>query len=311
MDQLETAVVLIIFNRPDTTEKVLEAIAQARPSRLFVIADGPRPGRQREAEKCETARAIIERIDWDCEVIKDYSPVNMGLQRRITSGLDKVFQAVNEAIILEDDCLTEPTFFRYCHDLLVRYRDEKQVMMIGGNNFQFGRQRSGDSYYFSRYFHIWGWATWRRAWQQFDRAMSDWPVRRDQGWLEGCPWLNSRAVKYWQRIFQLTYDNQIDSWAYRWLYTGWKQDGLAVTPQHNLVSNIGFGSNATHTRGGVNFLANMPIIPLTLPLRHPPMISPNIAADRFTQDKLYSLSQWEKVRRRVQYYKSRMAEKGA
>ena len=148
--QLNTPVVLIIFNRPDTTAKVFEAIRQAKPSQLLVIADGPRPEKPGEAEKCAATRAIIDRIDWDCEVLKNYSEINLGCQQRVSSGLDWVFQTVETAIILEDDCLPHPTFFRFCAELLAKYRDEPRVMAISGDNFQCGQNSETDkSYYFS------------------------------------------------------------------------------------------------------------------------------------------------------------------
>src|SRR6185369_14461868 len=166
---LTTPVAFIIFNRPDTTEKVFAEIARARPPKLLVIADGPRAGRAGEADRCAATRAIIDRVDWDCKVLTNYSDVNLGCKNRVASGIDWVFEQVPEAIILEDDCLPDPTFFRFCEELLIRYREDERISQICGANFQFGRKRSNDSYYFSRYNHIWGWASWRRAWQHYDR----------------------------------------------------------------------------------------------------------------------------------------------
>ena len=154
--QLTTPVVFVIFNRPDTTAKVFEAIRQAKPPKLLVIADGARIDKPGEAKKCAAARAIINQVDWQCEVLTNYSDVNLGCRKRVSSGLDWVFEQVEEAIILEDDCLPHPTFFRYCQELLEKYRDDEHIMMISGNNFQFGRKRNEYSYYFSHYSHIWG-----------------------------------------------------------------------------------------------------------------------------------------------------------
>jgi hypothetical protein len=281
MEQLKVPVVLIIFNRPDTTEKVLNAIAQARPSRLFVIADGPRSGRQGEAEKCGAARAIIERIDWDCEVIKDYSPINLGLQQRVASGLDRVFQSVNEAIILEDDCIADPTFFRFCDELLEKFRDDERIMVIGGSNFQFGRRRTADSYYFSRYNHSTGWATWRRAWRYYDQEMRLWPMVRDNGWLQDT--LDDKyAVRYWHDTFEAVYKGDINSWAFRWTFSCWLQSGLTTLPNVNLISNIGYGADGTNTQERSRF-AEMPVTPVTFPLRHPPFVLRDTRSDLYTQ----------------------------
>nr|MBA3765731.1 glycosyltransferase family 2 protein [Acidobacteriota bacterium] len=176
---MNVPVALIIFNRADTTARVLAEIAKARPSKLLVIADGPRADHPDDAEKCLAARAAIDRVNWDCEVLTNYSEVNLGCGARPSSGLDWVFENVAEAIILEDDCLPHPTFFPFCAELLERHRDDERVMMISGDNFQFGRKRTQYSYYFSRYTHTWGWATWRRAWRYFDREIKLWPALRE------------------------------------------------------------------------------------------------------------------------------------
>ena len=153
--QLTTPVVFIIFNRPDTTAKVFEAIRQAKPPKLLVIADGARIDKPGEAEKCAAARAIINQVDWQCEVLTNYSNVNLGCRKRVSSGLDWVFEQVEEAIVLEDDCLPHPSFFQYCQELLEKYRDDERIMMISGDNFQFGNETTEYSYYFSRYGHCW------------------------------------------------------------------------------------------------------------------------------------------------------------
>src|SRR5687767_13684909 len=163
-----TPVALLVFNRPQATARVFEAVARARPPRLLVVADGPRADRPDDGELCHQTRAIIERVDWPCEVMKDYSDTNLGCRKRVSSGLDWVFSNVADAIILEDDCLPEPSFFPFCEELLERYRDDERVAMIRAGNFLEGRRVASTSYYFSRWFHIWGWATWARAWKHND-----------------------------------------------------------------------------------------------------------------------------------------------
>jgi len=171
---LRTPVVLIIFNRPPTTERVFAEIAKARPQKLFVVADGPRPERSGEAEKCAAARAVIDRVDWECEVLRNYAEVNLGCRQRPPTGISWVFEQVAEAIILKDDCVPHPTFFRFCEELLEKYREDERVMHISGSNFQPGYTRGPFSYYFSRFNPIWGWASWRRAWQHYDLNMKLW-----------------------------------------------------------------------------------------------------------------------------------------
>ena len=179
--KLETPVAFLVFNRPHTTDKVFSEIAAANPRKLLIVADGPRPDQPGEAERCVAVRAIVDRVDWDCEVLTNYSDINLGCKARISSGLDWVFDTVEEAIVLEDDCLPHPSFFRFCEELLVKYRDDERIAQIGGVNFQSGRRRTNYSYYFSRYAHIWGWATWRRAWRHYDVALKAWPLIRDGG----------------------------------------------------------------------------------------------------------------------------------
>src|SRR5215831_3805810 len=158
---MRTPVALIIFNRPDVTERVFAEIAHARPRKLLVIADGPRFNRPGEAEKCTATRAIIDRVNWECEVLKNYSDVNLGCGGRESSAMIWIFEQAEEAIILEDDTLPQPTFFRFCEELLEKYRDDERVMHISGDNWLFGQKRISDSYFFSHYCLSWGWASWR------------------------------------------------------------------------------------------------------------------------------------------------------
>ncbi|WP_317189876.1 hypothetical protein [Mycobacterium avium] len=172
-------IIFMIFNRPDTTRKVFERIRAAKPEKLLVIADGPRASRPGEAEKCAATRAIIDEVDWDCEIERDFADTNMGTCPRISSGITRAFELVDKAVILEDDCVPSPSFFEYCADLLDRYENDERVMMISGNNHLFGHADITDSYYFSRYPHVWGWATWKRAWAKYDVKMTHWPEIRD------------------------------------------------------------------------------------------------------------------------------------
>lgn len=298
--QLKTPVVLTIFNRLDNVKTVFAAIREAKPPKLLVIGDAPRANRPGEEEKCAAVRAFVEQqIDWDCEVLKNYSSVNLGPKKRISSGLDWVFDTVEDAIILEHDCLPDITFFRFCEELLNYYRDDKRVMSICGENLQFGQKRTEYSYYFSRYYHSWGWATWRRAWQYYDVEMKLWPQVRDSGLLKDIL-EDDRAVKYWEKHFQLTYEEEIDTWDYQWTFASWIQNGLTILPDRNLVSNIGFGPEALNTTEEKSPYANMLVEPMSFPLKHLPFIIRNVEADKFTQNTKFDPDIGVLIKRKLQ-----------
>jgi hypothetical protein len=296
---MRTPVALIIFNRPDCTEKIFEAIRQAKPSLLLVIADGARSSKPGEAEKCAATRAIIDRVDWDCEVRTNYSDINLGCGKRVASGLEWVFQEVEEAIILEDDCLPHATFFQFCEELLEYYRDDRRIVAISGNNFQGGREHSDDSYYFSRYNHVWGWASWRRAWKHYDFTMSKWPQVRDNGWLNSVL-AESASVRYWSVRFEAMYQAKIDTWDYQWTFACWIQNGLTILPTVNLISNIGYNADATHTTKDSPF-ANQASKPVIFPLLHPSFVLRNTKADRFTDRIMYESNLVRKILNKIKF----------
>ena len=287
MNQLQVPVAFIIFNRPDTTARVFAEIARARPSKLIVVADGPRAEFPGEAELCARARAVIDAVDWKCEVATDFSDRNLGCRARVSSGLDFVFSQVEEAIILEDDCLPHSSFFPFCESLLQKYRDEDRVMAISGDNFHRGRRYTDRSYFFSRFVHIWGWASWRRAWNHYDVDIQQWHTLRRTNWLQELFEINE-DVMYWREVFDRLAARQIDTWDYQWLFACWARGGLSITPEVNLVSNIGFAGSATHTTAVNSDMANLPLVDIGLPLRHPLSIERNRAADDFETRTLFS-----------------------
>jgi hypothetical protein len=298
--QLNTPVAFLIFNRPHTTERVFAEIARARPPKLLVVADGPRSDRPGEALLCAQTRAIVERIDWDCEVLTNFAEQNMGCKKRIASGIDWIFSQVPEAIILEDDCLPEQSFFRFCEEMLIRYRDDERVGMVSGGNLQFGRRRGDSSYYFSRYTHIWGWATWRRAWQYYDRDIEQWPAFRQEGWLQQ---LFDRPGEqlYWEQSFELVHGGKLDTWDCSWTFASLLRGMLQIVPNVNLISNIGFGADATHTHV-VGEHANMPTAPIEFPLTHPQFLLANTEADRFISEEQIAPSFFKRQLRRLKKY---------
>lgn len=308
-DCIHTPVVLIIFKRPDLTARVLAAIAQARPSLLLVIADGPRAAYPEEAEKCRQTRALLQSVNWPCEVRTCFSDTNMACGRRVATGLDWVFNQVEQAIILEDDCVAHPSFFGYCQELLERYRDEPRIMQISGNNFQPAGWRCPYSYYFSRRMHVWGWATWRRAWRLFDADMLQWPSFRDAGRLTEVlddPF----EVMMWQRYFDANYKGRVDVWDTQWIFACWLHGGLSITPAVNLVSNIGFRADATHTTWQTK-MADRPTADIG-ELRHPPGIEIASAEDAWDFLEVFngrSFTRRNRLHRRLARLPARLLQK--
>jgi hypothetical protein len=292
--QLTTPVAFIIFNRPDTTERVFAEIAKAKPPKLLVVGDGARTNREGEAAKVAATRAIIDRVDWPCEVLTNFSETNMGCKRRVSSGLDWVFEQVEEAIILEDDCLPHPTFFRFCQELLEKYRDDQRVGMISGDNFQFGHHLNDDSYYFSNFNHIWGWASWRSRWQHdYDVAMKYWPKIREERGVND--WFRTKAEQdSFADTYEKVHQNKIDTWDYQWNFGSRLNGRIAVMPNVNLISNIGFGAEATHTIGGSE-LADMAVEEMVFPLKHPKAVFASISLDKRFSSRFSKISLHKRI----------------
>lgn len=282
---MKTPILFLIFNRPQVTKKVFNEIRKAKPKQLFIAADGPRKDIPSDSERCKAVRGIVEQVDWDCEVKTLFREENLGCKIAASRALDWFFENVDEGIILEDDCLPGQTFFQFCQELLEKFKDDERIMMISGDNYQFGGRRTNYSYYCSIISHIWGWATWRRAWKCYDRNMTVWPKIRDEGWLYDV--LGSRkGVKYWTRIFDRTYQCKINTWDYQWQLSCWSNAGLIILPAVNLVSNLGYGLDATHTTGKSKF-AKVDITEMNFPLKHPPFLIQDTRADAFTLKEFY------------------------
>jgi hypothetical protein len=274
------SILLIIYKRPELTRRALEAIVQARPSRLFVAADGPRSAA--EAAACRATRAVLGELTYPCEVLTNFSDVNLGCGIRVHTAIDWALSISEDLIILEDDCLPNPSFFQFCDTLLARYRDDERVMHISGNNFVGDGAPAAYSYYFSKYTHAWGWATWRRAWRHFDWAMSAWPAAKEAGVVESrCA--DPYERRYWTAIFDQMHAGAPDTWDYQWNFACWAQGGLTVLPSVNLVSNTGVGEDATHTKAPADVLGR-PTHELR-DLRHPPYVFQNTKADEITFDR--------------------------
>lgn len=275
-------VLLVIFNRPALTRSVMDAIRLAKPSRLYVAADGPRDGAG-EAVLCQEARDIATEVNWPCELVTRFRGENVGCRIAVSSAIDWFFQHEEEGIILEDDCLPSLDFFRFCDELLPRYRAEAQVMAICGSCYTDSTFDSQQSYYFSYYADMWGWATWRRAWRLYDRNLSRWPAFKRERKLRAIVRGAKELELAWSHFFDRTAAHEIDTWDFQWIYTIMEQGGVACYPVRNLVLNLGFTESATHTRVEAGSdpgpLAHRRRHNLKFPLKHPVGITRSYALE--------------------------------
>ena len=281
---MDIPVLFLVFNRPDVTARVFKAIREAKPKRLFVAADGPRPDRTGEALLCSQTREIATKVDWPCELTTFFRDENLGCRRAVSSAITWFFEHVEEGIILEDDCQPDASFFPYCSELLERYRDDKRIMCITGDNSLLPQPDAADAYSYTSFPLIWGWATWRRAWQFYDFdqfAASDFErVARSIS-------LDPRFVKKATDNFRGTASGDIDSWGFVWAFCAMAQGGLTCVPKVNLIRNIGFGEGATHTTENSHPRANLATQSLDFPLRHPLYVCRDPLLDGAGLDLMY------------------------
>lgn len=278
---LKTAVLFLIFNRLDTTKQVFEAIKKAKPPRLYIATDGPRDNVEGEAEKVKAVREyVMNNIDWDCEVKTLFREKNLGCGKAVSEAITWFFEHEEMGIILEDDTLPSQSFFWFCEELLERYKDDKRIGMISGDNFQFGIKRGDADYYFSIYSHIWGWASWRDRWENYNFTLESF---KDDSFIDEI-FNSTKAKKYWKKIFRKMKKHEIDTWDYQWTFTLWRNKQLTILPNLNLVSNIGFGIYSTHTQGDSE-LSNMKRYEFLLE-KHPLKVERNLEADEYTSKKI-------------------------
>jgi hypothetical protein len=278
MGGFKTPVALFNFNRPHLTRQVFEVIRQIKPERLLLVADGPRADRPDDAQLCAEVRALFDEIDWDCKVSRNFSDTNMGSFKRNSSGLNWVFDTVEEAIILEDDCLPDPTFFRFCEELLERYRYDTRIAAIGGFN-NLTRENPAESYFFSRYPMSWGWATWRRTWNLVDLDMKNWPNFKVAGLSGIVPerWIRSE----WAKLFDAIYAGERrNGWDYQLLLACWMNNMLCITPNISLIQNIGYGQDATHTHNAGHANSYVKFRQIKFPLSHPQNTFRDVETDK-------------------------------
>lgn len=261
-----------MFNRPDTTRKVFEAIRQAKPKQLFVAADGPRAGSESDLENCRQVRRIFSDIDWPCDFKTLFRENNAGCKNSVSSGINWFFENVDEGIILEDDCLPSRSFFCFCRELLQKYRHCKEIMHIGGFNHFFNISGNRSGYHFTKYTPIWGWATWKRAWKMYDVQLRSFPEVKQTGRITAMFSLRSEQ-KFRLNLFQKLYDGLIDTWDYQWNYAIRLNNGICIRPNTSLIENIGFRENATHTTRGNRLLEKVTAVEIDFPLVHPETVA--------------------------------------
>ncbi|UCU92212.1 hypothetical protein [Hydrogenophaga taeniospiralis] len=279
---LKTAILFLVFNRPETTAQVFDAIKRARPPRLYIAADGPRKNHIDDLEKTRLVREIVTAVDWPCVVKTLFRKNNIGCNLAPKEGIDWFFEHEESGIVLEDDCLPSQSFFIFCEQMLIRYANNNAVMAVTGTNITKSINFTED-YWFSNFALMWGWASWRRAWLKYDSIMSDWPKLKHQNWLKRLGIAGKPFELTWQSIFDRTVKlgQKATWWDYQWIYTCWINGGLTVSPSLNLVKNLGFTKDATHTLGSDPYRDNLVPLEMTFPLVHPKEIKANVEADRF------------------------------
>ncbi|MCS6796374.1 MAG: FkbM family methyltransferase [Raineya sp.] len=282
-----TPILFLVFNRPDTTQQVFDKIRAIKPAKLFIAADGARKNIVSEQEKVNIVRKIIlEGIDWNCEVKTLFREKNLGCGRAVSEAITWFFEHVEQGIILEDDTVPNLSFFHFCKDLLDYYKDDERIFMISGNNFQNGIKRGKADYYFSIYTHIWGWATWRRTWQKYDYKLTKLDDFIAKNKIKQY-FKKKSHQNFWLNIFKEVKAQKIDTWDFQLQFACLYNNGLAILPNENLVTNIGFRGDATHTIKKKH-IAELPTKELKFPLKHPHKIIQSKKADLFTYRSVFN-----------------------
>ena len=278
-----TPVLFLIFNRPDTTRIVFEQIRKRKPEKLFIAADGPRTKHPPDKLLCARCIEIVSAVDWECEVKTLIRTQNMGCGAAPASAITWFFQQVTEGIILEDDCVPNDSFFDYAASLLQFYRENPEIMMICGTSYQ-PHPLNDDSFYFSRYPHVWGWATWRRAWERYNFDLSG-ESEAERAAVISKTFPNAREQKLWRDNMRMII-NGLDAWDYQLMYWMWKNDAMCIVPWRNMISNIGFGKHATHTSDSGSAQSAMPQYDIK-EIHFPQTIALNPDADRYERSHIF------------------------
>lgn len=299
---VQSPVLLLIFNRPDVTRRVFNAIREVCPATLYIAADGPRKQKEQDKKLCEEARSIAENVDWDCKLVTLFRDENMGCKMAVSSAITWFFEHEQEGIILEDDCLPAIDFFYFCDQMLDKYRFDTRIHNITGTNLQQGLIRGNASYYFSQYSNIWGWASWRRVWQKYDVDLSRYTSADVEVKLKTI-FSDPFLAGDWLKLFNDLKAGKIDTWDYQLNFITFFENALCVTPNVNLISNIGFRPDATHTPDPNNHNANLPTHEIGA-LSHPTYFLPDEEADYFFLKKEFGLEQrWKRYNKKTKRFK--------
>jgi len=284
-----TPILVIIFNRPDFAQRIYDVLNELKPTKLYIISDGGR--NEKEKKEVKLSREIFNTINWNCQVFYNYSDENLGLRNRISGGISWAFESEDKLIILEDDCIPHLDFFKFCSELLVKYKDDERIMTLNGCNMNSSiSEESKESYFFSKYTNSWGWATWKRAWALYDsnlegldnfnlfkRALYNLPFR-------------FRSTIYWKYKLNEVKQSRINSWAFRWMFSLWINNGLAIVPKTNLIQNIGNDERSSNTKGNLHFI-NIKTASLNIKkMNHPKNILANLKYDQWLENFIYSKS---------------------
>jgi hypothetical protein len=275
----KSAVLFVIFNRPDTTSRVFAAIRAAQPKRLYIAADAPRPGNMDDEFLCKQARAVVSVIDWDCELKTLYKEENSGCKEGVSSAVTWFFEHEEEGIILEDDCLPANSFFKFCDTLLERYRHDTRIRHITGCNLQQGKKWGNSTYYFSNRTHVWGWASWKRVWKDYDKTLNKYNGGEIKEKIQNI-YEDPIVAECWLDVFNGVKEGKINSWAYQLDFANFFNNGLIIIPNENLISNIGFGTNATNLTLEKSIFDHIPLSEID-EIIDPVFILPNKRADLF------------------------------
>lgn len=290
-ETIETPIVLFVYNRPKETKRTVEKINEIGPSRVYIIADGPAPDDEKDRQKCRETRKVTEAIDWSAEVRRDYAESNLGLQERLQSGLNAVFNRENQAIILEDDIVPSESFFKFCESLLSEYREDERVLDIVGTNYLNSWKSEYQDYHFSTIGSSWGWATWKEMWEEYDPQMKLWESSEIRSEIKNY-YVDERIYNRAKRLYDMTYDGQIETWHYQWGFLGAIQSSYHIVPSKNLVSNIGFNEKGTHTNDRSSPFSEMKRSELEFPLKKNDYMIPDINYSKKYFEKRSSV--WEK-----------------
>lgn len=283
----DTPILLIIFNRPDKVRRLIDSLRAIKPTKIYISADGPRDSVPADTELCKQARAMVSQINWPCEVITNFHERNTGSDFGPEKALNWFFDNVDEGIILEDDCSPHPDFFHFAKEMLSRYRSNEQIMLISGNNFQNGIIRGDGNYYFSKYPSTWGWASWKRAWNHYDTNTTAYDDFLEKEKINTICQSNAEK-KFFLKFFNQIHTHKIEHWDIKWIFTIWNNDGIAIIPNVNLVQNVGFGKDATHTikHDDTMVIKASPLEKIV----HPSIITVNKEADAYLFKHIYEFT---------------------